>query len=312
MTDLTDYHLMCTNCLRTDLDEPSLKLFRCSKCRGVLYCSRDCQTKDWPTHKKGCSSVDGSGIFTFVQNFYSNPFLNTLLQACFILHFDLLRQPLLDKPFVAQVDLGIEPADMSDFLALFLGNHPLEKKIEGVVQMNAFRPLTPAEAEGIKPGKKMTWLKAREGASRRGLADQSVGLVEFASGENRQCLIAPIFIEREAMDLVRASAPWKIPSGITGKVADVPFNLDTCMEFMNLRIREDRDNKLLLRTEMRPSDVKLIWDTKKPRSAHSLPVQLFMAKMAREQVFKPIIDMLSKLADAVTADPTLKNIAILR
>jgi hypothetical protein len=59
-----------------------------------------------------------------------------------------------------------------------------------------------------------------------------VGLVEFASGENRQGFIVPIFIGREAMDLVRASAPWKIPPGIAGEVSEVPFNIETCMEYV--------------------------------------------------------------------------------
>ncbi|KAJ7476206.1 hypothetical protein FB451DRAFT_1246168 [Mycena latifolia] len=304
-------HLMCTNCFRNSSDEPDLKLFRYSKCKGVLYCSRECQMKHWPTHKKTCSLVDDSGIFALAQNFYSNPFLNTLLQACFVLHFDLLRQPQLDEPFLAQVAFGIEPVDMADFFTLFIGNQPLEKKIEGVVQINAFSPLTPDEAAKITTGKKMVWRKAKEEASRTGLVAQSVGLVEFGTGDNGQCLTFPILIGGDAMDLVRASAPWKIPSGIKGEVADVPFSIETCMEFMNLRSREDRDNKLLLRTEMRPSDIRFIRDATQP-SGHSLPVQRFMVKMAREQVFKPILDMLRKLADLRTADPTMKKVVILR
>jgi hypothetical protein len=121
---------------------------------------------------------------------------------------------------------------MTEFLALFFGNHSLEKKIEGVVQMNSFRALTPDEAANIKPAKKISWQKARDSAISRGLGGQSVGLVEFASGENRQGFIVPIFIGREAMDLVRASAPWKIPSGIAGEVSEVPFNIETCMEYV--------------------------------------------------------------------------------
>ncbi|KAF9560651.1 hypothetical protein CPC08DRAFT_665197 [Agrocybe pediades] len=28
---------------------------QCSQCRNRKYCSRECQTKDWPTHKKDCN-----------------------------------------------------------------------------------------------------------------------------------------------------------------------------------------------------------------------------------------------------------------
>jgi hypothetical protein len=30
------------------------KLLRCSKCKEVVYCSKDCQVKDWSLHKKQC------------------------------------------------------------------------------------------------------------------------------------------------------------------------------------------------------------------------------------------------------------------
>src|ERR1700722_7642393 len=31
------------------------RLLRCSRCRIVLYCSKDCQKKDWITHHKPCN-----------------------------------------------------------------------------------------------------------------------------------------------------------------------------------------------------------------------------------------------------------------
>lgn len=34
---------------------PSMK--RCTQCRSVLYCSRECQTKHWPAHKGECKRL---------------------------------------------------------------------------------------------------------------------------------------------------------------------------------------------------------------------------------------------------------------
>jgi hypothetical protein len=33
------------------------KLRQCSKCKVVLYCSRDCQVSDWPNHRKFCKQM---------------------------------------------------------------------------------------------------------------------------------------------------------------------------------------------------------------------------------------------------------------
>ena len=32
-------------------------LLRCSACKAVKYCDRDCQSKDWKFHKKGCALI---------------------------------------------------------------------------------------------------------------------------------------------------------------------------------------------------------------------------------------------------------------
>jgi MYND finger len=42
-------------CWGCDLEQPQGVTFKvCNQCRGVYYCSQDCQKSDWPRHKKTC------------------------------------------------------------------------------------------------------------------------------------------------------------------------------------------------------------------------------------------------------------------
>ena len=42
---------VCNNCNKT-----FEKLLKCSKCKKVKYCSRECQIADWKKHKKNCEA----------------------------------------------------------------------------------------------------------------------------------------------------------------------------------------------------------------------------------------------------------------
>ncbi|KAI9729310.1 MAG: hypothetical protein M1834_006981 [Cirrosporium novae-zelandiae] len=44
---------ICTTCRKTEDDLPN-SLKACAKCHKSLYCSRNCQKKDWKSHKRGC------------------------------------------------------------------------------------------------------------------------------------------------------------------------------------------------------------------------------------------------------------------
>ena len=47
----------CIVCKKTDAEADGGKLKSCSRCKRVRYCSRECQVKDWKTHKKFCKEV---------------------------------------------------------------------------------------------------------------------------------------------------------------------------------------------------------------------------------------------------------------
>jgi hypothetical protein len=55
-TSATGTNSSCARCHQTQdqLDEP---MKRCTGCRSVLYCSRDCQKLTWKTHKSACHTI---------------------------------------------------------------------------------------------------------------------------------------------------------------------------------------------------------------------------------------------------------------
>lgn len=55
----THVNVCCNNCKNFE------KLKKCGNCKGVYYCSRECQKADWPTHKIQCRQHD-SAKFTDV------------------------------------------------------------------------------------------------------------------------------------------------------------------------------------------------------------------------------------------------------
>ncbi|KAJ7205577.1 hypothetical protein B0H12DRAFT_1243447 [Mycena haematopus] len=114
------------------------------------------------------------------------------------------------------------------------------------------------------------WCQAREGANRIGFSGDSVGLMEFGNGESQQTITCAVHIQQAAMDLVRESPPWVMKSAITGKTTEAPFNIETCMEFINTHIRSDKKDQSLLRTDMRASDMQIIRDAVSMRNLRGL------------------------------------------
>ncbi|KAJ7121692.1 hypothetical protein C8R44DRAFT_622541, partial [Mycena epipterygia] len=287
----------CTNCHKIDSD---LKLSQCGKarCKEAWYCSKECQKKHWrvstpplhsgtplpfiyrPTHKLFCRNVEGSGIRKLLYNFIGNKLLDFYLQACIILLFDLLDRPPLDPPFRARVDIGIEPADVLDFLDIFVGNPPRTGEIKGMLQVNAITRMESVAPARLSPERAHTWRIARESSN----PGDCLGLIEFGNGKSVQSIVCPILIQPPAMDLVRSAAPWGRRSAVTGEVTDVSFNFDSCLETLNIHNRADKKDQLRLRTTMRPSDIQTIHDASAKLPATN-SARVLRAKIAREDIY---------------------------
>ncbi|KAF8139435.1 hypothetical protein K438DRAFT_1785668 [Mycena galopus ATCC 62051] len=111
--------------------------------------------------------------------------------------------------------------------------------------------------------------------------------MEIANGENRQTFTLPVIIGSPILSLVKEGAPWKMVYPENGEVIETLMTIHSSMEFLNEHIRADMNNQLLLRTEMRPSDIKLIRDVR--AGSDSPPVKSLRAKMAREEIYRGLL-----------------------
>ncbi|KAJ7731948.1 hypothetical protein B0H14DRAFT_3616050 [Mycena olivaceomarginata] len=243
-TTRTAMHTACTNCFKNDVDEPGLSLRKCARVllfhpiltelraispvQNCWYCSKECQKMYWPAaqkivqHNRRFRHPAGSSKTCTLTNSS-----NTHIQACFHPPFRPPTPPAARQALMARIDIDIEPAEMPNFLGDQLD---AKMKMKGMLQLNALTPLPPA----------------RESANRNGFSDDSVGLMEFGNGDGQQTITCPVHIQKAAMDLVRASPPWVMTSAITGKTTEVPFNIETCMEFINTHIRSDKKDPIAL------------------------------------------------------------------
>ncbi|KAJ7651915.1 hypothetical protein B0H17DRAFT_1101724 [Mycena rosella] len=154
--------------------------------------------------------------------------------------------------------------------------------MKGMVQVNAVTPLPSIATANLSPERALVWRKARETSN----AGDCMGLIEFGNGESLQTIASTISIHPEAMELVRRALPTVRRSAITSEVTEVPFSIDTCLEHINMHIRADKKDQLLLRTTLRPSDIQTIRDAGANLATHS--ARVLRAKMAREPIYTPL------------------------
>ena len=67
-TDNIDVHIFedvesrLMKCCNKKCEVRRTKLFSCSQCRSIFYCSEVCQRSDWKNHKPECNKISGGGF----------------------------------------------------------------------------------------------------------------------------------------------------------------------------------------------------------------------------------------------------------
>lgn len=259
-----------------------IELRKCSKCKSVWYCSKECQKEHWKHHKAYCHDVE-RGITRLINAFLANPVLKGYLQACLALDFDLVKKPAPDTPFMARVDVALEPSDITVFLRLYAGmyGNTEPEEIEGMLQINAVTPsprnITP------HPHRLNLWRETRKELCGEGQASTPVVIVEFISNGAPGAYSSVVPIPPVVLKMVKENKAFEYHSALTGQ-SSIPMSATACLEFINTFIRADAKNQQLLRMNMREEDRETI------RAAgrgveHTTPIAILKEKMARERVY---------------------------
>ncbi|KAG1871850.1 hypothetical protein DFJ58DRAFT_762582, partial [Suillus subalutaceus] len=265
-------------------------------CKSVWYCSKKCQKKNWPTHKPTCHETDrSSGSLKFIRMFISNPLLMGYLKVSIIIDCGLLDNLGIgfDVPFIARVDIGIEPSDILDFIGLYLDDRSIGEKLQGMVQINAVTPWYPSLMRPLTPQRLHLWRKARAKYNAEGFAKDPVGLVDFVdgscTGDWKNGVTVGLHIPTIALDMARKREPFVRVSAITGVQFEQPMSAVACLEYINVHIRGDRQNQLRLRTAMTEADKKIIRAA--GRNEGTFPARILKGKMRREHLYANIPEL---------------------
>jgi len=281
--------VMCSTCFTA---RP--KLQTCQRCKSVWYCSKECQRKHWPQHKTYCTPAERSkGVLKLVETLVANIAVNLMLQVCAVLDLDLLNDKKKEVgfkvPFMIRVDIGIEPTEMAKFVKLCLTDEPVPETVEGLVQVNHFISHVPGRSGNapLTPTRYKVWRTKREKANKEGNNGVPLGLLEFVNDSDFS-ITMPLCIDAGAQKLAKDAEPFTTISAFTGIKSEKPLTVESCMEFINLHIRADKQNQLKLRTEMTESDKAIVRGVT-DKSVTKDAVRALRGKMARETLYADML-----------------------
>ncbi|OJA12208.1 hypothetical protein AZE42_09562 [Rhizopogon vesiculosus] len=256
--------------------------------------SRDTADIGEPTHKPKCKSEveRTSGILVkLVAEFYANQELMAGLQFAAILACDLLNNSRLgiDMPFLARVDIAVQPSELGHFITLFLDGKTIPKRLQGMIQLNAITPWGATTDGPLTPSQLRAWREARAKANAGGFTKNRVGLVEIINnGENTGSLIfiGDMLMPHECLQVARKREPFEFASVLTGFRYKKHMVASTCLE----STRADTQNQLLLRSEMTEQEKEVIRAA--GRGKDTLATRLLKAKMKSEYLYATMVSLM--------------------
>ncbi|OAX38042.1 hypothetical protein K503DRAFT_188332 [Rhizopogon vinicolor AM-OR11-026] len=249
------------------------------QCKCAWYCSKECQKANWRFHKLTCPEVErSSGVAKLIGSLGMNPLLMAFIRIGVIFDCGLLDNPQrlgFDMPFMARVDFAIEPSEILDFSGLYLNDRPVGEKLQGMIQVNALTTWDPTKQGPLTPEQLRLWREARAKYNTNGFAIDLVGLIEFVNCADDNSFISELFIPTVVVNMAREHEPLNA-------------NVAACLQCVNLNIRADKQNQLLLRTEMTEQDKEIICSAS--RNEETFPSRILKEKMKREPLYTNILN----------------------
>ncbi|KAF9485098.1 hypothetical protein BDN70DRAFT_989133 [Pholiota conissans] len=264
-------------CVRCCTLEPKDVPFKaCGGCHSAFYCSKECQKLDWAYHKRSCLTAQKQRRLEKLGGaLVSNRTLFSYLNLAIILSLGLHKNPSPPSFFTAHVTLVIEPEDIIDFGRLQgqIGDEPPTRnaagKIKGMLQIGTVTPLPDNMGLGSEEDLRRRTEVVFQENSTKYAPDCIVGSIvltlfdlgNFSQPNPVNGLQVPTIIDADMILIARMAEPFHLILPSTGEVHEKPMAVFSCMEYINMAIRQDHNNRFLLRTEMLKSEEKNILDT---------------------------------------------------
>ncbi|KAF7336469.1 Zinc finger, MYND-type [Mycena sanguinolenta] len=209
----------CSRCGKSDADLGQ-RLRKCSKCQTAAYCSKESQTRHWPTHKRVWGEA---GIPKLVKTLMSNPILFTKLESCFVPAFDLANRTRYDEMLLDRVDVAVEPSNIDDFADILLQEESSKKWIEGMPQVNAFIPNT--DPRRLSGRREEVWRKERAMTDSAGYHADTVVIMEVIHADSQMSMAIPLRLSPAFIEALNPaiSAGLINATGIPGEPSRVSY-----------------------------------------------------------------------------------------
>lgn len=119
---------------------------------------------------------------------------------CFLHTFNLLHRAQCDEILLAWIDLAVEPSDIVDFADMLIGEESSKKKIQGMLQVNAFTPATDPRRFLAERGAK--WRSERAKADSERFHTDAVAILDVvqADGKLKACMFISFRIRSEVRE----------------------------------------------------------------------------------------------------------------